>query len=85
MERAVPVLPVSDLQVARDFYVDRLGFQIRFEASPDGRTGLLGVQRSPSPSIARWMAMGVTPARRSKWREPMLDPFGNTLFVSGPA
>lgn len=45
MERAVPVLPADDLRVAREFYVDRLGFQVRFEASEDGTTGLLGVER----------------------------------------
>ena len=45
MERAVPVLPVDDLRLAREFYVDKLGFSVRFEASEDGRTGLLGVER----------------------------------------
>lgn len=45
MERAVPILPVDDLAEARRFYVDRLGFEVRFEASSDGRTGLLGVKR----------------------------------------
>lgn len=45
MERAVPVLPVDDLRVAREFYVDKLGFVVTFEASDDGRTGLLGVAR----------------------------------------
>lgn len=45
MERAVPVLPATDLRIAREFYVDRLGFQVRFDASEDGHTGLLGVQR----------------------------------------
>lgn len=45
MERAIPILPASDLRVAREFYVDRLGFTVRFEATEDGRTGLLGVDR----------------------------------------
>jgi catechol 2,3-dioxygenase-like lactoylglutathione lyase family enzyme len=45
MERAVPVLPADDLGIAREFYVDRLGFSVRFEATEDGRTGLLGVDR----------------------------------------
>ncbi len=45
MERAVPVLPVDDLRVARHFYVEKLGFSVSFEASDDGRTGLLGVVR----------------------------------------
>jgi catechol 2,3-dioxygenase-like lactoylglutathione lyase family enzyme len=45
MELAVPILPVDDLRVAKHFYVDTLGFDIEFEASDDGRTGLLGVRR----------------------------------------
>ncbi len=45
MERAIPILPVEDLDVAREFYVDRLGFGIRFEHRGDGRDGLLGVER----------------------------------------
>jgi uncharacterized glyoxalase superfamily protein PhnB len=45
MERAVPVLPVDDLAVARAFYVDGLGFSVTFEATEDGRTGLMGVGR----------------------------------------
>ena len=45
MERATPILPADDLSAAKSFYVDRLGFNIRFEASEDGRNGLLGLQR----------------------------------------
>jgi catechol 2,3-dioxygenase-like lactoylglutathione lyase family enzyme len=45
MERAVPVLPVDDLTKARQFYVDQLGFEVSFEATEDGRTGLLGIRR----------------------------------------
>lgn len=45
MERAVPILPVDDLARARAFYVDQLGFEVAFEASEDGTTGLLGVRR----------------------------------------
>ncbi len=45
MERAVPVLPADDLGVAREFYVDRLGFRVTFEATDDGKTGLLGLER----------------------------------------
>jgi uncharacterized glyoxalase superfamily protein PhnB len=44
MERAVPILPADDLEVAKDFYASKLGFQIVFEAS-DGKTGLLGLAR----------------------------------------
>ena len=45
MERAIPILPASDLRVARDFYVDRLGFGVRFEVTEDGTNGLLGIER----------------------------------------
>jgi uncharacterized glyoxalase superfamily protein PhnB len=45
MERAVPVLPADDLMVARDFYVHGLGFTVRFEASEDGRNGIMGLER----------------------------------------
>jgi uncharacterized glyoxalase superfamily protein PhnB len=45
MERAIPVLPADDLRVAREFYVDGLGFGIRFEATEDGTQGLLGLER----------------------------------------
>ena len=45
MERATPILPADDLAVAKVFYVDKLGFQVTFEVSEDGRSGLLGLQR----------------------------------------
>ena len=45
MERAVPILPADDLSVAKEFYVGKLGFKVLFEASDDGRTGILGVER----------------------------------------
>ena len=45
MERAIPILPTTDLAAAKAFYVDGLGFRVTFEASADGRTGLLGLQR----------------------------------------
>ena len=45
MERAVPVLPASDLEIAKDFYVGKLGFTVRFEATGEGTDGLLGVDR----------------------------------------
>ena len=38
-------LPADDLRVAREFYVERLGFDVRFEATEDNATGLLGVDR----------------------------------------
>ena len=45
MELAVPILPADDLAIAKQFYVGALGFDVTFEASDDGHTGLLGVQR----------------------------------------
>jgi catechol 2,3-dioxygenase-like lactoylglutathione lyase family enzyme len=45
MERAVPMLPAEDLAVAKAFYVDGLGFRVAFEASENGRSGLLGLER----------------------------------------
>jgi catechol 2,3-dioxygenase-like lactoylglutathione lyase family enzyme len=45
MERAVPILPADDLAAAKAFYVNGLGFRITFEASEDGRRGLLGIER----------------------------------------
>jgi uncharacterized glyoxalase superfamily protein PhnB len=45
MERAIPVIPVEDLSVAKEFYIDRLGFGVRFEAPGDGNDGLLGIER----------------------------------------
>jgi uncharacterized glyoxalase superfamily protein PhnB len=43
MERAIPILPVSDLDQAKQFYVDQLGFDVRFDVRHDDREGLLGI------------------------------------------
>ena len=45
MELAIPILPVDDLDVAREFYVDRLGFEVRFDHRGEGTDGLLGIER----------------------------------------
>lgn len=45
MARAIPLLPADDLRVAKAFYVDGLGFAIRFESSQDGIAGILGLER----------------------------------------
>ena len=45
MERAVPILPADDLAVAKEFYVGGLGFSVSFEATDDGKTGLVGLER----------------------------------------
>lgn len=45
MERAVPILPADDLRVAKDFYVDSLGFSVAFEVTDDGKNGLLRLER----------------------------------------
>jgi predicted enzyme related to lactoylglutathione lyase len=44
MERAVPILPADDLSVAKAFY-EKLGFHTTFEASEDGKSGIMGVER----------------------------------------
>src|ERR671911_760721 len=44
MERAVPILPADDLALAKQFYVDKLGFQVIFEET-DGERGIMGVAR----------------------------------------
>ena len=115
MERAVPVLPVDDLRVAREFYVDKLGFEVTFEASEDGKSGLLGVRRGtialtldcPMEGHGRdaCVTLEVESADRyyDEWRSrteirhppkdeawgartfDVIDPFGNTIFVMGPA
>jgi catechol 2,3-dioxygenase-like lactoylglutathione lyase family enzyme len=115
MERAVPILPVDDLAQARRFYVDTLGFAVRFAWSPDGAAGLLGVQRGglvltldcpmhghgrhacaalevddADRYHAEWSARvsAIRPPRDEDWGArtfDLQDPFGNTLFVIGPA
>ena len=45
MERAIPILPTENLATAKEFYVNGLGFRVTFEASEDGRSGLLGLER----------------------------------------
>ena len=45
IERAVPIIPGDDLKVAKEFYVGRLGFAVQWEATDDGRSGLMGLER----------------------------------------
>lgn len=45
MEIAIPHLPADSLSAAKSFYVDGLGFDVTFEASDDGRTGIMGLKR----------------------------------------
>lgn len=45
MERAIPNLPADDLEVAKDFYVGKLGFNVVYEATEDGKSGVMGLQR----------------------------------------
>ena len=45
LERAVPIFPGDDLGVAKEFYVDRLGFTVRWESTEDGKTGIMGLER----------------------------------------
>jgi catechol 2,3-dioxygenase-like lactoylglutathione lyase family enzyme len=115
MERAVPILPADDLRVAKDFYASKLGFHVVFEASHDGKTGLLGLARgtiqitldSPMDGHGRNACVSLEvdsadayfdewsrrvevlrPPRNEPWGArtfDLLDPFGNTIFVMGPA
>src|SRR5678815_5477688 len=45
MERAVPIFPVDDLRLAKEFYVSGLGFNVRYEMSDDGKSGIMGLER----------------------------------------
>ena len=45
MERAIPILPADDLGLAKDFYAAKLGFRVLWEASEDGKSGILGLAR----------------------------------------
>lgn len=45
IERAVPILPGEDLSVAKEFYVDKLGFTVEWEATEDGKDGLMGIRK----------------------------------------
>ena len=81
MERAIPVLPADDLSAAKQFYVDKLGFHVTFEASDDGKSGIMGVERgtisltidAPMSGHGRdaCVSLHVTDADRyySEWRE----------------
>ena len=46
MERAVPILPGDDLNAAKRFYVDGLGFTVSWEWTEDGKSGLVGLERN---------------------------------------
>ena len=115
MERAVPILPADDLRIAKQFYVNKLGFRILFEPSDDEKNGILGLQRGtiyltldcPMSGHGRDACVSLqvdsADAYYEEWRdrveirrppanEPwggrtfdLIDPFGNTIFVIGPA
>ena len=44
-ERAVPILPGDNVNTAKEFYVGKLGFEVQFEASEDGKNGIVGFTR----------------------------------------
>lgn len=44
-ERAVAVLPGDDLRIAKEFYLDKLGFTLLWEDSSDGHSGIMGIER----------------------------------------
>jgi uncharacterized glyoxalase superfamily protein PhnB len=115
MERAIPILPADDLGVAKQFYVDKLGFTVLFEVTEDGKQGLLGLGRgtiritidcpmsghgrdacvslevaSADAYYEEWSSRVAVlrPPRNEPWAArtfDLIDPFGNTLFVMGPA
>lgn len=115
MERAIPILPADDLRTAREFYVDRLGFGVRFEVTEDGTQGLIGLERGgisltidcPMRGHGREACVSLEvddadkyyeqwhskveirrPPKNETWGArtfDVIDPFGNTLFVMGPA
>jgi len=45
IERAIPIFPGDDLAAAKEFYVGKLGVTVQYEATEDGRKGILGLQR----------------------------------------
>lgn len=115
MERAVPILPVDDLALARRYYTEGLGFEVAFEWTTGDAAGLLGMRRGtialtldcPMAGHGRHACVALevndadryfdewrarVPVRRAPRNEDwgartfdIEDPFGNTLFVIGPA
>lgn len=58
-ELAVPVLPIEDLDVAKRFYVDQLGFAVGWEYRDDVKqVGMLGVQRGGMKITLDWPMSG---------------------------
>lgn len=45
IERSVPILPGDDLGIAKEFYVDKLGFTVQWEDTADGEHGIMGLER----------------------------------------
>ncbi len=45
IERAVAILPGDDLGPAKEFYVGKLGFTVLWEATADGKSGIMGLER----------------------------------------
>ena len=65
MERAIPILPADSIAVAKDFYAAKLGFNVLFEASEDGVTGLIGLGRGTIQRRSTWSTRSAT--RSSSW------------------
>jgi uncharacterized glyoxalase superfamily protein PhnB len=58
-ELAVPVLPIDDLDVAKRFYVDQLGFSLSWEyRDAERQVGMLGVQRGGMKITLDWPMTG---------------------------
>jgi hypothetical protein len=73
MEPAIPILPAEDLATAKAFYVNGLGFRVTFEASEDGRPGLLGIERGTIQMTLESDegSRPETPVQRSRWTTSM--------------
>jgi hypothetical protein len=79
--------------------VDGLGFRVTFDASEDGRSGLLGIERgsiqmtldNPMRSHGRNACVALqvddADAYPREWGArtfDLVDPSGNTIYVMGP-
>ena len=81
MERAVPILPGDDIAVAKEYYVNKLGFSLDWEWTHDGKEGLIGVSRGgitltidcPMSGHGREAAVGIevgnADAYYEEWKE----------------
>lgn len=89
MELAVPVIPADDVSEAKQFYVNKLGFQLTFETKSEGTRGMIGVKRGSMEITidAPMDGHGRRASRDEYWGARtfgLQDPSDNTIFVIGP-